>query len=110
MIRPIFTLLFILIGFSLAQAQTDVIAQRRAIMKGVGQANADVGKIAKGEARHGQAMLGRGACLGFVPGLAGGEDAQFVQHEFIERSLRQRHMGTMGWIECPAKHAKPRNR
>ena len=50
MIRPIFTLLFLMTGFSLAQAQTDVIAQRRAIMKGVGQANADVGKIAKGEA------------------------------------------------------------
>jgi hypothetical protein len=50
MIRPISSLLFLMAGLTFAQAQTDVIAQRRAIMKGVGQANADVGKIAKGEA------------------------------------------------------------
>ena len=50
MIRPISSLLFLMAGLTCAQAQTDVIAQRRAIMKGVGQANADVVKIAKGEA------------------------------------------------------------
>jgi cytochrome c556 len=50
MIRPISSLLFLMAGLTFAKAQTDVIAQRRAIMKGVGQANADVGKIAKGEA------------------------------------------------------------
>ena len=67
--------------------------------------HADARPIAKGRLAHGQAVWCRAERVAFVPGLAGGNDAQFAQIQLRDGGLRQSNMAPMRRVKSPAKDA-----